>query len=95
MTAPLVTFEPLPERTSSNGRRNTGKHAAIADLLRKRPNEWARVLTPPKASSARTMAYSIRTGGMPCYGPAGSFEAKSRTVNGKTSVYARYVGGDR
>lgn len=91
----LITFEPLPRPSRKSGSTGTGKHASIAALLRERPGEWARVLTPPKATSARTMAYSIRMAIMPCYGPAGSFEAKSRTVDGQCHVYARYIGGDR
>ena len=92
MTKPAITFEPLPRPEGGSTRKRTGKHAAIANLLRERPGEWARILTL-KATSARTMAYAINAGTMPCYGPAGLFEAKSRTVNGECHVYARYVGG--
>lgn len=91
MSQPAITFEPLPHPDAST-RKGTGKHAKIADALRKNPGKWARVLTL-KATSARTMAYAIKAATMPCYGPAGSFEAKSRTVDGQCHVYARYVGG--
>jgi hypothetical protein len=89
---PAITFEPLPPH---RGRKRTGyvrKHAAIAALLRERPGDWARILTLSANNSAAAMAYAITAGKLSAY-PAGAFEAKSRTVDGESRVYARYVGG--
>lgn len=93
MSQPTITFEPLPAFGSS--RRGGASHEAIAEQLRARPDEWAHILTFPTINSASSTAYSIRKATRKAWGPAGSFEAKSRTVDGEFRVYARYVGGDR
>jgi hypothetical protein len=66
----------------------------IADALKARPGEWARVTEGQKATTARTLAYRINTGKFVSFRPAGAFEAVSRKQGDGTFVYARYVGED-
>ncbi|MER7908250.1 hypothetical protein [Streptomyces sp. NPDC096068] len=87
-----ITFEPLPPHGSSQ-RGGWGIHGAIAKELRARPGEWAHILTFDTVGSATATAYSIRKGARKAWAPAGSFEARSRTVDGEYRVYARYLGG--
>lgn len=94
MSQPTITFEPLPPNANHKRTTYVRRHAAIAGLLRERPGDWARILTLPANNSAAAMAYAITAGKLTAY-PFGSFEAKSRTVDGESRVYARYVGGDR
>jgi hypothetical protein len=82
-----VNFEPLPDTA---GRRN--KHEAIAAELRARPGAWAHILTVAAQGTATSMAYMVRVARFKAYGPAGTFEARSRTIDGEFRVYARYVG---
>lgn len=42
--------------------------------------------------SAGGMAYGIRQAKLQAYAPAGTFEARARTVDGEHRVYARFVG---
>jgi hypothetical protein len=82
-----VTFEPLPD-----GATRHGINTAIAAKLRDRPGEWAHINTYTTPGSAASCAQQINSGRLAAYAPAGSFEAKSRTVDGERRVYARYVG---
>lgn len=68
------------------------QHADVAKLLRRRPNQWARVGDYANPPSARSTAQSIRKAGLRAYAPAGAYEAISREVDGQHVVYARYVG---
>ncbi len=45
-----------------------------------------------KRGDAATAAYQIRKGILAAFRPAGAYEAKSRTRDGRYYVYARYVG---
>jgi len=65
-------------------------HRAFAHELKGRPGDWA-VLPWPVAQAVVTAA-QIRSGSLAAYRPGGDFEAVSRTANGMTRVYARYVG---
>lgn len=68
----------------------------IADGLRAKPGEWGRVATLAGHRGAALATY-IKKGSGP-FGPAGAFEAKSRSVpwdghsRRESHVYARYVG---
>ncbi|MFF5471067.1 hypothetical protein [Streptomyces achromogenes] len=91
-----LKWEEPPARKRHGGRPyGTGKHAEIAARLKSRPGQWAVVGTYKSTSIAASMARSIRAGvNMSAYTPAGTFEAKARTVVGEHRVYARYVGGE-
>lgn len=74
------------------GRAGRTEWQPIAEALRARPREWARVKTGAKKSTGATLAARIKTGAIAPFRPAGAFEAKSRTIEDGTAVYARYVG---
>lgn len=64
----------------------------FAPALKERPGEWALVATKGSTGAAGSMAANIRRGFASGCGPMGSFEAKSRHVDGEYRVYARYIG---
>jgi len=65
--------------------------------LRSRPGVWGRLGVSYAVSSASlsTAARDIRAGRLAGARPAGSFEARSATVDGVTCLFARYVGAER
>lgn len=69
---------------------------AFALALRSRPGEWALLGALSSANYARQRAYEIRNamqgGAAPFFGPAGAFEAQSRSLLGECRVYVRFVG---
>ena len=68
----------------------TFHHAPVADALRANPGEWAVVAESPANCG---LGWLIKNGRLKCWQPAGTFQSATRTVNGKITVYARYVGG--
>ncbi len=80
-------------------RHKNTKHARIASTLKARPKTWGVVLRCGTITRASAAAQAIRSARLPAYEPAGSFEARARTVieKGRTEhrVYARYVGGGK
>ena len=78
--------ETIPE-----GLRHPGKHAALFDALRQRPNEWAQVV-PGGVSEASygTFANAVRNGHLK--GAAeGEFDARTRLIDGTTTLWLRYL----
>ena len=74
-----------------------GRSAApdpIAEALRKNPGEWARIAVKDKQATANSLAVTIKRGTRKGFGPAGSFESVTRSLDGKGIVYARFVGQD-
>lgn len=74
------------------------RHQQIAEELRNRPGQWAKVGTFDNTRYAYTITRAIREGTWPgkngkenWYGPAGTYEA----THIKHDVYARYVGPNR
>lgn len=67
-------------------------HEHIAQTLRDRPGEWARVERPYQYAAAKKYAYRICIGGIKAFSPAGDFEAVHRQDQGRYYVYARYLG---
>lgn len=84
-----LKFEELPPAAHSARR---GKHKEAADQLRARPWEWAVVEVYDNPSTATSMAHGVRRGSLAAYRPCGAFEAAARRVEGKSSLYVRYVG---
>lgn len=83
-----VKFGPLPEKRR---RAEALDHAKIAEKLRLRPGEWARIAQYDSPASAYATAWRIKAGSA-AYAPKGAFEAESRTDGTKGQVWARYVG---
>ncbi|MFI6469896.1 hypothetical protein ACIBL5_06475 [Streptomyces sp. NPDC050516] len=82
-----VRFEPLPAQ-----HRSQEAHQAAADL-RERPGEWAHLVTLKNLNRATNLGHRIRTGKHVAFRPAGTFEARARSVgDGTADVYARYIG---
>lgn len=83
----LVWEDPPPAE-----RRKRSQWGQVADQLRARPHTWARIRECRSNAAARSTATQIRRGRRDGMEPAGSFEAESRTVDGRHFVYARFVG---
>lgn len=81
---------PPPER--KRGSIEDQSHQPIAEALKERAGEWAVVRVSKTASAASSAANYIRNAKGSAYGPAGSFEAVSRKVDGEFRVYARFLG---
>jgi len=64
----------------------------IAQELRGRPGEWARIEKPYSETGSRKFAYKACTGRIVAFRPAGDFEAVRRFEEGQYFVYARYLG---
>lgn len=86
-----VLFEDLP-MPSRAAKAPNYRHAEIARILRSKPCEWARIQERTKRVDAATAAYQIRKGMLAAFRPAGAYEAKARTIDGRYYVYARYIG---
>jgi hypothetical protein len=81
-----VEFGDLPLGPPSS----RGAWQPVADQLRKRPGEWARITTKETAPKARNLARSIRSGAIVAFRPHEHFEAVARG----NDVWARYIGGE-
>lgn len=82
---------PPPPRSSAGA---APKYKGFLEALRERPGEWAKAPTEPASSqSAGNTAMAFRNGRVSGAAP-GEFEAVSRTVDGVSGVWVRYVGGD-
>jgi len=83
----LIWEEPPPTMHEQG----TAEWDRIANALREHPGVWAMV----KISSNHANATHIKKGNLRSFQPAGSFEAKSRSIDSTTNnvkLYARYVG---
>lgn len=81
---------PVSVRGSGNHREPTF-HDKLSQTLRSRPNQWARIPDFFGKNASRT-AHRIRKAAVRAYRPAGSFEATCRIVDGRSCLFARYVG---
>jgi hypothetical protein len=73
----------------ARGRTAESKYSDIADDLKADPGEWYRIGENLKTG---TLATGINNGKLVAFRTdEGRFEARSRTVNGSVSVWARYV----
>lgn len=89
MAATVLRWEEPPPDLREGRRPRDVDHQTIAEELRRRPGRWAAIA----AGSVQTgLVTQIRTGIVAAYRPAGSFEAVRRTVDGRATVYARYLG---
>ncbi|MGW0731886.1 hypothetical protein [Streptomyces sp. NPDC002851] len=80
-------FEPLP---ATHGNQDAYDTAAA---LRERHDEWAHIANLGNLNRATNLSYRIRTGRHAAFRPAGTFEARARSVDdGTADVYARYIG---
>jgi hypothetical protein len=64
----------------------------IAEMLRARKGEWARVNEASSLHAARQQAYLINSARSASFAPAGDFESRPAEVDGHFYVYARYLG---
>jgi hypothetical protein len=73
----------------ARGRTAESKYSDIADDLKADPGEWYRIGENLKTG---TLATGINNGKLVAFRTEeGRFEARSRTVDGSVSVWARYV----
>jgi hypothetical protein len=82
--------EPPPAKRYATTGVGHSSYAPLADELRGRPDQWALVMDKPGRDTG--LANHIRMGQMLCFSPAGDFDACSRQIDGRTLVYARYLG---
>lgn len=66
----------------------------IAKQLKQNPDKWG-IIKESDKPHAVTMVTVINQGKSPAFAPAGSFKAASRTRNGKVTIYAKYIGGEK
>ncbi|MEH1168935.1 hypothetical protein V6V47_26480 [Micromonospora sp. CPCC 205539] len=94
----VLRWEDPPPPTRRNPRTPGGATAAaeravrIAAELRARPGEWAVIA---EGANSRVLTTRIRHGVIAVWRPAGAYEAVCRTVDGRITVFARYVGAAR
>ena len=67
-------------------------HFLAAKGLREQPGTEQGVGIYRAPYTARSIVHMITTARIPCYAPAGAFEARLVTVDDGTAVHARYVG---
>ncbi|MEU7590657.1 hypothetical protein AB0A95_30745 [Micromonospora sp. NPDC049230] len=84
-TPPPVTRRPA----TRDGMTPVERVRQMAAELRARPGEWGVVA---EGNNARAHVTRIREGAVLAWRPAGAFEAAARTVDGRITIYARYVG---
>lgn len=82
----LVWEDPPPD--ARVGRRPSKYWQDIADQLRSRPGQWARIYLGVRNGA---LANRVRKG-QSSFAPAGAFEARETMRDGGWHVYARYVG---
>lgn len=82
---------PPPVGPNPGGRPARRCWDAAAEELRSRYGEWA-VLYDGPADRFAGLASEIRAGVLPCFRPAGDFDAVTRQHSGHRTVYARYLG---
>lgn len=90
MTTPVL-FEELPASTRKPAG-ETLRHSDTAEILKVNQGQWARIQERAKRGDAASAAYQIRNGALAAFRPAGSFDARSRSIGGRFYVYACYVG---
>ena len=84
---------------SKRATRVNPEEIAVADGLRNKPNEWARVReweassNTKKPQPAATFATMINSGKRAAFrhNGRGTFEAASRTIDGKSVLYVRFT----
>lgn len=91
----VIRWEDPPPRDPRGGSRFApppqSKYAALAAELRARPGRWALIFAGTK-NKATSLATIIRLGQVPPF--VRGFEAVKRAVDGRSCVYARYIGDE-
>lgn len=91
MSGAIIRWEDPPPHGNTRTDKSPSKYRPVVDALMQRPNEWA-LLVETSSGTAGAMCHRIKTGWGP-FKPAGHFDSVSRrTDDGKTRVYARYIG---
>jgi hypothetical protein len=75
----------------AGGRRPGSRFDAIADELRDETGRWG-VIFAGARNVAHGIASAIAQAKTRCFQPLGSFQVATRTRNGITTVYVRYIG---
>ncbi|MEO3776340.1 hypothetical protein ABGB16_05700 [Micromonospora sp. B11E3] len=90
LTAGVVRWEqPPPAARRGNNALMTEAARRAASELREQPGAWGVVV---EGAGARVLVTRIRQGLDLAWQPAGAYEAVCRTVDGRITIYARYVG---
>lgn len=75
----------------SHLKRRPSRWRVVAEELRLKPGAWG-VVYESDHGAASGLATEIRLGCHPIWQPTGTFEAVTRKLDGRTAVYARYIG---
>jgi hypothetical protein len=82
----------VPPTTARSRAISPSKWTEVAEALRERPGEWARVSTHQTEESAKQAASGIRNGNRSGFEPKGTFDAVFGAGNDDDfGVWARYV----
>lgn len=84
----ILRWEDPPPQRRPPSRHNW---ALIAEKLRTNPKRWAVISEGSRAADA-ALTRQIKSAMIMAFRPAGHFDACSRSTDGKTVTYARYVG---
>lgn len=69
------------------------RHRPIAEGLRELPGQWGEVGNYQWLAAAKAAVHGIRTGSLPAYQPAGTYESEIRLDDeGDAHVHARFIG---
>lgn len=82
-----IEFGELPPSLRN---KNPVSYAQVAQQLKSRPGEWAKILTASSSHGASNVQTGIQNAGLAAFRPLGAFESTKRGLE----VWARYVGDE-
>lgn len=85
----VVRWEDPPPHGNTN--RDRSHWTPVAAELRLKPGVWAVIAEGVPTGTAGALTHRIKGGRHP-WTPAGAFEARGVTRDGRSDLYARYVG---
>ena len=89
MTDTVKWIDP-PFSVKGGGNKN---YAQFIPQLKAKPGTWARIDNQPVRGSLASNGFSIRTGRIRSFGPAGTFSSCTRTeLDGTVSLYVKFNG---
>ncbi len=90
--AQIIRWENPPATTRRGvGRPRDHTWNQVAEQLRARPGQWA-VVEDDMPANRTAIANHIRQGAILAFAPSGTYDATSRSKQGRVTIYARYVG---
>lgn len=81
--------DPPPPARRGSDHLDRARARTVATQLRERPGQWAVIAA---GVPNRSLITRIRSEGGPTWRPPGAWEAVCRVIDGRMTIYARYVG---